>query len=71
MVVSAAHVPSELESALKITPIVATSFCCNGGCSREIDGERERMREEKQTREDQYKQASSTGLGEREEDPFP
>ncbi len=45
MEVSATHVPSELVSALKITPIVATSFCCDGGCSREIDGERESERE--------------------------
>lgn len=47
MEVSATNVPSELVSALKITPIVATSFCCDGGCSREIDEEREREIERK------------------------
>lgn len=40
---SAIHVPSELVPALKITPIVATSFC-DGGYSRQIDGERGRGR---------------------------
>lgn len=46
MELSAIHVPSELVSALKITPFVATRFC-GGGYIRHIDGERERERKGK------------------------